>query len=238
LIPLAPLLALALLAEPTVVGSPPPDGLAALVAQTVEAYGGRQALERLPAMVQEGEVTSLLRDGAVGRMSRIFQRPGRLRVAIAYGGEGDTERRVVDGARAWRDGMDVSGTPSGQAQALQAARLDLPYLLATRAGQVVDRGPVTRGGRTFHAVTLPLGSGLELTAEIDPGTGQVVRAVGRVRGPAGESEFVTDYSDFRKVSGVLVPFREVSHAMGRRTGEITLSRVELLREAPTGAFQP
>jgi hypothetical protein len=57
-------------------------------------------------------------------------------------------------------------------------------------------------------------------------------------GGVGSLEFVTAYSDFRKVSGVLVPFREENFVQGRHSGTTELQTVEFLAEAPTGAFRP
>jgi hypothetical protein len=168
-------------------------------------------------------------------MTRIFERPVRLRVSIAYGAE--TEQRVLDGMQGWREGRPVQGPPH-LAMVLQAARLDLPLLLVAQAGSLLDGGTVERDGRSLRVAVLPLGDGMALAAEIDPGTARVVRVVARLDLPGAAAEFVTELSDFRRVEGQLVPFREESVAQGRRTGTTVLSRVEYLREAPTGAFRP
>jgi len=216
-------------------GEPRAESAAEVVRRTVEAYGGAAALESHPAMVQEGTVTSSRR--GEGRLTRIFERPRRLRVSISYSG-GPGEIRVLDGARGWRDGEEVTAGPAYLAMVLQAARLDLPFLLARAAAKLVDEGTVERDGARLRAVSVPVGDGLTLTAEIDPGTGRVRRALTRMAGPAGAVEFATEFGDFRKVSGVLVPFRETNYAQGQRTGETVLRSVEFMREAPTGAFQP
>ncbi|HVP69058.1 MAG TPA: hypothetical protein VMT17_17545 [Anaeromyxobacteraceae bacterium] len=214
-------------------GSGTPVGASELVRRCVEAYGGRPALERFPAMVQEGVVKSGRRGD--GRLTRIFERRRRLRVSIAYA-DGPGELRVLDGSRGWRDGEEVTGGPAYLAMVLQAARLDLPLVLLSLP--VADEGTVERGGATLRALSVPLGEGLSLTAEIDPRSGEVRRVVTRMAGPMGAVEFATEFGDFRKVSGVLVPFRETTFAQGQRTGETVLESVELLREAPTGAFRP
>jgi hypothetical protein len=51
-------------------------------------------------------------------------------------------------------------------------------------------------------------------------------------------EFVTTYSDFRKVDGVLVPFREENWANGQTTGETVLRKVEFPKALPPAAFAP
>ena len=188
--------------------------------------------------MDEGKVTPALPGGKAGRLSRTFERPRRLRVEIAYPGE-EPEVRVLDGARGWRNGVEVSGTVQWAAMALQAARLDLPRLLADERLKLVDGGAVKRGGRRLRAVTVPLGGGMVLTVEIDPKTGRILRSSGRVDAGHGTTlELATAYSDFRRVGGVLVPFREAGFAQGQRTGDTALGRVELLRDAPQGSFRP
>jgi hypothetical protein len=232
-----PLLALALAATPAAAPADPAVvALVALVEKVIDAYGGKAALEKFPVMVQEGEVTAH-HASDVGRLLRIHEKPRRLRVTIAYPG-GPAEQRILDGARAWRDGREVSGTPPHVAMMLQSARMELPVSLLANLERLIDEGTVEREGRKLRALTLLLGDGLALTAEIDPGSGRILRAVARMPGGVGNLEFVTAYSEFRKVSGVLVPFREENFVQGRHSGTTEIRTVEFLAEAPTGVFRP
>lgn len=239
--------ALALLALCTPALAAPPrapaaePGLSPLLKRCFDAYGGLPRLERYAARLEEGRV-DLSRDnplhpGASGRLARAWERPARLRVEIGYQGA-ETEVRVLDGARGWRNGGEVTGTPPYLAMVLQAARLDLPYLLASRRLQLEDRGTVRRDGRALRAVAVPLGSGVTLTVEIEPATGRILRSTSRMPLGGGGTEFVALYSDFRTVEGLLVPFHEENWASGVKTGETTLTRVQPLRVAPAGAFAP
>jgi hypothetical protein len=232
---LAPMLALVLAASSA---APPPGGAAigALVEKVVEAYGGKGALERFPVLVQEGEVVAH-EASDVGRVLRIYERPRRLRVTISYPGSAP-EQRILDGAQGWRGGREVSGTPPHVAMLLQAARMDLPSSLSSGRERLLDEGTIERDGKKLRALTLPLGEGLSVTAEVDPESGRILRTVARMPGGVGNLEFVTAYSDFRKVSGVLVPFREENFVQGRHSGTTVLRSVEFLAEPPTGAFRP
>jgi len=212
--------------------------LSQVLKRALDTYGGLQTLQRRNARVEEGRVTPATQGGQSGRLSRTFERPRRLRVEIAYPGE-EAEVRVLDGARGWRNGIEVSGTIKWAAMALQAARMDLPRLLAEERLRLVDGGTVKRDGKRLRAVTLPLGEGMILTAEIDPKTGRILRSSGKMdAGPGMALEFATLYSDFRRVDGVLVPFREANYAGGQRTGDTVLRTVEVLRDAPQGSFRP
>jgi hypothetical protein len=217
--------------------APSPGGDATtLVGRVVTAYGGAARLAAHGVLVQEGEVTAHV-SADVGRFTRILARPLKLRVAIRYPG-GATERRVLDGPRGWRDGREVTGSPPWIAMVLQAARMDLPYLLSQGGKHVVDGGTVERNGATMRVLSLPIGDGMSVSAEIDPASGRILRAVGRLAHGQVSLEFVTEYSAFREIDGALMAFQEESYVQGRHTGTTTLKSAEFLPEEPTGAFQP
>jgi hypothetical protein len=206
------------------------------VSRCVEAYGGKKAIVRLARLREEGTVSSnILHPGAPGRLHRVYQRSGKLRVEIAYPGE-PIEIRVLDGGRGWRFGEEVSGPPL-VAMILQAARLDLPALLAAWESKVQDLGSVEHEGKTLRVLALEVAPSVVVEAGIDPETGKILRSRGVGHGQM-PLEFVTTYSDFRKVDGVLVAFREGNWANGRSTGETVLEKVELPAEIPASTFQP
>ena len=213
------------------------QAIPALVRRCVEAYGGKAALAKAARTRQEGTVTSLvLHAGETGRLARAYERPGRLRVEIAYPG-GTSEIRVLDGSRGWRDGEEAQG-PRLAAMLLQAMRLDLPASLAAWQDNLKDLGTTTLGGKTLRVLGIEPAPGLLVEAAIDPATGRILRSRGASRDPAMPLEFVTTYSDFRKIDGVLVPMREESFANGRTTGETILTKVEFPARLPEGTFRP
>jgi hypothetical protein len=204
--------------------SPGPADVAALVRRCVEAYGGKAALAKAARVRQEGSVTSLLHPGEKGRMVRVYERPGRLRVEIAYP-SGGGEVRALAGGRGWRDGEEASG-PRLAAMILQAARLDLIALLSSPDSKVTAAGAVEPA------------PGLVVEAAIDPASGRILRSRGASRDPAAPIEFVTTYSGFVRVNGVLVAMREENWANGRSTGETVLEKVEFPSALPEGMFEP
>lgn len=209
---------------------------AELVARCVEAYGGKKAVVRLARNRSEGTVTSLLHPGQPGRIARLYQRSGRLRVEIAFPGA-PVEIRVLDGGRGWRFGEEVGG-PFLASMILQAARLDLPALLAAWQQKLEDRGTWELDGKTLRVLALEVAPGVTVEAGIDPATGRILRSRGTAKGGPMPLEFVTTYSDFRKVDGVLVAFREGNWANGSATGETVLEEFELLASVPPEAFRP
>jgi hypothetical protein len=223
-----------LLLAPPARAAPSPE-LRGLVRKCVAAYGGQKALGLLAHLAEEGTVTSVLHPGATGRIARTYVRPSGLRVEIQYPDK-PAEVRVLDGARGWRSGDEVTG-PLLLSMVLQAARLDLPALLAAGEAKVQDRGSWQHEGRSLRVLALPIQPGVEVEAGIDPATGRILRSRGTATGEM-PLEFVTTYADFRRVEGALVPFREGNWANGQATGGTTLQRVSLPRRYPEKLFKP
>ncbi|HEX9400075.1 MAG TPA: hypothetical protein VF912_08205 [Anaeromyxobacter sp.] len=244
----APLLAVSLLASAlsAVGGSAAAAGraevrparaeVAALVRRCVAAYGGKGALTRAAVTKQEGRVTSLLHPGVDGRIVRGYARPGRLRVEIVFPGS-PPEIRVLDGGRGWRNGEEVESARLAS-MLLQAARLDLPALLAAWEKKIEDRGTGDADGTPVRVLALEPAPGIVVEAAIDVRTALVVRSRGSSRDPGMPLEFVTTYGDFRKVDGVIVAFHEKNWANGRSTGETVLEKVEFPKALPDAAFRP
>lgn len=214
--------------------APPPVPVGALVEQVVAAYGGRAALRAAAARVDQGSSTSVLHPGQRGTVRRVLGKGGDLRIEIRFPGS-DPEVRVLRRGRGARNGVDITGTPPHLAMVLQAARLNLPLLLLEGVSRIEDLGLRDRDGATLRVLELPLAGGLLIQAGIDPATGRILRSAGAVSGPV-EMEFATEYQDFRRIQGVLVPFHEVNYAQGTRTGETFLDRVEVLEAPPPGSF--
>src|SRR5436190_6644412 len=119
-----------------------------LVDKMVTAYGGEAALEKSAVIREEGKVEATMRVGSSGPIVRTYGRPSKLRIQI---GEGPkfSEVRVVNGANGWRNGQEATGV-SYEAMVLQAARLDLPWLLMRDKSKLVDKGNVERDGRQLR----------------------------------------------------------------------------------------
>jgi len=224
---------------PTSPGAGPaggPEPVAALIRRSLAAYGGERATVRLARVRASGKLTSPLHPGEVGRLTRVFSRTSRLRLEVTFPGS-ESEVRVLDGGRAFRYGEPASG-PVALALQLQAARLDLPALLAEWEARVVDQGEVTHEGQRLRVLGLDLSAGSRIEAGIDPRNGRILYVRCLARGGPRQLELFTVYRDFRVVDGVLVPFHEEDWANGEPTGEIELTEVEFPEDLPDSAFAP
>ena len=62
-----------------------------------------------------------------------------------------------------------------------------------------------------------------VVVDVDPETGHIIKSTGKAK----DLEFSTAYSDFRTVNGLLIPFHEENSAMGMKTADIFLDKVEV-----------
>jgi hypothetical protein len=204
-----------------------------LIERVMNAYGGHARLAAVGRLHATG-TTSSLRTGTNGPSERWFARPDKLRIDLRYSPT-HAESRILNGAQSWKDGAPVN-EPFRTAMVLQAARFRLPLILAERP--VSDRGEANESGRTMRLLSVDVGGGLSLEVAIDPASARIERSRGVVSFGGQTMEFATAYGDFRTVDGVLFAHREAHFAMGMRTGETVLSRIEVNPRFATEVFRP
>lgn len=205
----------------------------ALAAQVLEAYGGRPALEKVHAYRMEGTLFNLHRHEDSPTI-RVFERPDRLKVLIGY--EDAYEVRIVDGEKGWRNAAGGPTEPASgmmlDAMRLQAARTDVPWILAERANDVRwvseenERERMVDSVRTL-GLEIPLGEGQALRLYVDPESHLVKVSRSLLNGPESSTWFETRYSDFREVDGIRFAFHEDNWASGVQTAVTTVSTVKL-----------
>jgi zinc protease len=83
-----------------------------------------------------------------------------------------------------------------------AAHVDDPAYAVTAAGN-------EKVGEVETQVLRITGDGVDITWYVDPTSGRILRSRAPTLGPAGPTEEVVEYSDFRTVSGLTMPFHLV-----------------------------
>jgi len=208
-----------------------------LVDRVVAAYGGAAAIQRSGSVRQSGTLDSF-RHGKTGTVERVFSRPDRLRIDIRIPGE-PPESRILNGEKGWRDGKEVPPMMA-KAMLLQAARLDLPYLILTAGPDIRLLGPVDSGdGRELKALGVPMAEGLRLVAVIDAKTGYIVGSHGLIEVAPGQGmEFATRYSGHTEMDGIVVAAEEAHFAQGQPTGKTVLNKSAVVPDLPDDVFRP
>jgi hypothetical protein len=211
----------------------------ALVEKVVRAHGGREALENLRAVYARGRITAFMRRDE-GTYERYLVRPGKLQVDIRY--RRMSERRVLTGARGFRgvdDGplVEVEG-PRYFSMLYQYLSLDMPYVLMTGKHRVSHEGFETGDGRRTDVLGVEVEGGLPVRVYVDAGTGHVVKTTGYFAVGGKTASLSAEFSDFRTLGGVALPYRVVNYASGLKIGETLLEEYRVNPPLPEGFREP
>lgn len=215
-----------------------PDGaraaaLADVLDRMIAAYGGEQNLQKLDSMVQEWELLALMRKQQ-GTDRRSIRLAGQLRVELIYPDK--LETRLLDGDTAYavfgdRDPAPASDMQRG-AMRLQLMRFYSPLTLRERMESL-------RLSEGDGYVTLTLADGgLSTDYVVSTDTWHIVKTVGQIAMGGATMQFVTEYSEFSKVDGVLVHHRENKFVGGMNTAILRLKRIEVDARFDDDEFAP
>ena len=199
----------------------------------IHAYGGEENLRKLDSVVQQWDFVALMgnRHGTDERSVRV---PDQLRVQLTYPDKMET--RILNGADShviFDDrGAAVAAKPQREAMRLQLMRLYSPLTLRDRR----DSLELVLEGE-YCALSL-LEGGLRVDYLVDMESWRIEKVVGTLAINGGEMRFLTEYSDFAFVDGVLVHQKENKYAGGVNTAVLQLRQVELRADLPDETFIP
>lgn len=218
---LALLVSAATLAAPACAQTPDPGKV---IDAVLEAYGGTRVLKGVEALRLEGTIVTAMQ-GQRGRFIRIVEGPHDLKVLLHY--PDHVEIRVVDGARGWNgdtpETLKPASGPMLAAMELQASRSWVPWILE----DMRDSLRVERADARVVVMSGGLAPGLALRFYVDARTHHVLRTESDMDTDGMKMQFATDYGDFHRVSGVLVPYVEVSFAGGTHTASLTVEKARI-----------
>ena len=209
------------------------DALSEALEKMIAAYGGAENLQKLDSMVQEWELLALMRNQQ-GSDKRSIRLAGQLKVELIYPDK--LETRVLDGDSAYavfgdRDPAPASDMQKG-AMRLQLMRFYSPLKLR----ELIDVLSLSEGD---GYVTLSLAEGaLRTDYVVSTDTWHIVKTVGQLAMGGASMQFITEYSEFSKVDGVLVHHRENKFVGGMNTAVLRLKRIEVDAEIDNEVFAP
>lgn len=197
----------------------------ALVEKIVQAYGGAEAIERIVAVNAEGEIKTLMRDES-GTYKRWFKRTRMLRVETVFPQRAET--RLLDGEQVWRSAggsaLKLASGPSHLAVVYQYKQLDLPYGLLKGGYNLRYAGKDRLNGRETEAMEVWDDEGPPMRVNVDAASHYIVGVSGSLSQGGHSMALAVEFSDFRPVEGMPMPFHLRNHAGGRPVSETTIQR--------------
>lgn len=192
-------------AEPA--SAPTPPTADAVLERYIEAAGGRPALEKLKSRQMKGklEVTTL---GVGGAMEVRSKAPNKQTSSIELAGFG-AMREGYDGTVAWSEAPGIGvRVKSGGELARVERTMGFPRELTVKAAyeRIENKGLAKVGGKDAWVLEATPKGGKADKLYFDKTTGLLVREESVVETGVGEMAFQIDFSDYRDVDGVKVPF--------------------------------
>jgi zinc protease len=204
------------------------DAARAVVARAVAAAGGEPALRAVMTVSATAETVLFTPDGPLKAITKtLVAYPDRVRVD-ALTPEGFLVQ-VYSAGHAWI--ADKHG-PRDAGEAMRrefdlGARRDWIRLMVDAIDERLTGWRVAdetgTGGRALHVVELWNDEQPPVRLAVDAGSGRLERLSRQVPGPFGRETIMESFSDFRVVSGLLVPFKAVT----RRDNAPVLERIVL-----------
>ena len=237
-------------------GTPPPDEPGEPIAQApgqppaervldtyLQAVGGSDKLSAITTLVAKGAYRGF--DDQDKSAVEIFAKAPGQRTTVVHTLSGDSTT-TYDGREGWIVAPDVEKPMPVfpiTGQELDGVKLEVELWFPSRIKQALTKwrvgAPAVLGDREVMVVQGNTASGATATLCFDSETGLLVRLIRFSESPVGRIVTQVDYSDYREVSGVKMPFRwTVSWLDGRSTFELTEIRANVPVEAARFARPP
>jgi photosynthetic reaction center cytochrome c subunit len=237
-------------------GEPPPDEPGDPIQQAsgqppaeqvldtyINALGGAQRLGAVSTIVAKGSYKGF--DDADKRVVDIFAKSSGERSTVVHTLSGDSTT-TIDGRSGWIAAPETEKPLPLVAitgQDLDGVKLEADVWFPARLKQALTKwrtgARMTIGGREVQPVQGATASGGTATLCFDAESGLLVRLVRFSESPVGRLVSQIDYSDYRDVSGVKMPFKwTVTWLDGRSVFELSDVRVNVPIPAETFARKP
>jgi photosynthetic reaction center cytochrome c subunit len=190
------------------------------------ALGGQERLSRLTSFVAKGTYEGYADTDK--RTVEVFARAPAQRTTIVQVPAGE-RTTTYDGRNAWIAAppadtpVPVVALAAGDLDSARLqAELSFPQGIKQAFGEWRVGLPATIDDREVRVVQGTGAGGSLVTLYFDPSSGLLVRSVHYADSPVGRLPTQTDYSDYREVAGVKMPFRwTVTWLDGRSTIQLT-----------------
>ena len=192
--------------------------------KVLDAYGGAEKITGISTLVFSGKIATR---GDSGTVTLTLSRPGKLRSTMKY-----TERcedRILLEKKGFRDfgnGFQEAGGNSLDAMIFQYNHLDLPMELLDKK-LAISYDEVKAGVQNMPVLKLLAEDEPPMAAVIDPETGLIIQVVGKIRMGKNEVQMGVGYGDYRKVDGVMLPYRIINFVNGVAIAESRYDTVQV-----------
>ncbi|UTA69409.1 hypothetical protein [Emticicia sp. 21SJ11W-3] len=201
----------------------------------VKAIGGKEAISKLKDITMNltGEVQGASLEVVVQKKS-----PGKFLQAISVVGMGEVQKQVYDGTKVRASGMqgseDITDPEKVKAVAMQA--YIAPEAEYTSLGAKLNYvGKEKINNADAHKIEVTIGA-VKMTEYYDATTGLKVRQSLTAETPMGSQTIITDFSDYKDVSGVKMPYK-LNQDLGMAQLELKVDKITVNTNLADSLFE-
>ncbi len=211
----------------------------AVVRHIIDAYGGRDVLKNFHSLSARGVLESPMYERPA-EYALDLRQDRKLRVEIRSGNS--FELRILNGTRGfYRSGDTPLVSVSGSrllSMVYQFKEITMPERLMDSSFTIDAGGKIIVKGASVRLLLLRDTEGPPMKIYVDMKSGRIVKDSGVFTMGSSETELSSEFHDFRKIDGRLLPFRVVNYAGGQRIGEVHISEYRVNPLLPDSLFSP
>lgn len=202
-----------------------------IVSRNIEARGGLARLRAVSSVRMTGRMT--IGSGAEAPMVIEMKRPNKMRLDVTL--EGRTLSQAYDGRKGWQlNPFEGSHNPEpmaadDQSEAAEQADIDGSLVDWKRKGHTVELvGREKVGSIDAWKLKVTLQSGTVRILYLSPDSYLTIQSVTRRKVDGAETEMVQSIGNYKKVSGILMPYSlEGGPAGSPEKQKTTLEKIEI-----------
>jgi hypothetical protein len=213
--------------------------IASLVDKVIDTYGGREAVEGMHSLHLRGKIEAFMLHDR-GTYELWFRRGRKLRVETKY--QHAWEVRILNGERGYRSSdtlpfEEVFG-PRYFAMVYQYKHLDILHDLLRGTYQIRPAGRSSLNGNDVEVLKLKDSEGTVMDIAVETRTFHIVKVTGYFSAENKKTELSAEFSDFRKVGGLLFPFKVTNYAAGMKIAQTVIDDYSVNPEIADTLFGP
>ena len=195
-----------------------------IVSGIINAYGGKEQLSKVVSILAEGRIKNLF-DKDEGTYFRYMKRDKKLIVDIKY--SRSEEKRILIGDKGYSGTggkvSEVKGAPY-DAMVYQYNQLDLPYGLIDNTFKVTYLRKDRLGGVDTDVLKLVDKSGHNIDVYVGAKDFLILKVVGTFGMGDSTMSLAAEFSDYRKLDGILLPFKITNYADTTKISETEITK--------------
>lgn len=213
--------------------------ITSIINKVIDAYGGKENIESTRSLHAKGEIQAFMpRDH--GTYEFYFKRGRKLRVETRY--ERSSELRILNGDKGYRsnDGLpfeEVYG-PRYFAVVYHYKHLNILHDLMKGTYQIRYAGRYSVNGNDAEVFNLNDKESTVMDIYIGEHNSLILKVTGYFSAGNKKMDLSSEFSDFKKVSGSVFPFRITNYAQGLRIAQTVINKYFLNPDIADFFFEP